>query len=365
MADYNRNRQDSYRQQYDWNDDTGRQRNYEDEPNYTNTENRGHRDSGRSSSMNSGDGGWQSRYERQMNSAREGDYESGYNNPRQYGRQSDDYNSGTGQRGLSSSYSDFGGDYSRGSSRNLYDRGNQGMGRRDFENRENRLGGANYDRYGDYGRYDQNRSGHGGWSSQSNMGRSNMGRSDYGRSDWRRSEHGNRDYDDHRNRNYGSNDSEERSWWDRTSDEVSSWFGDEDAERRRQQDRRGEYRGKGPKNYSRSDDRIKEDVNDRLSDDPFIDASEIDVSISNGEVTLTGTVDHRSTKRRAEDLAESVSGVKNVENRLRVTQSMGSQNTGVSGMSGSSGTSSGTTGSQSSSPIPGSQRGRKETSTPY
>lgn len=315
--------------------------------------------------MNSGDGGWQSRYERQMSSAREGDYESGHNNPRQSGRQSEDYNWGTGQRGLSSAYSDFGGDYSRGSSRNLYDRGNQGMGRRDFENRENRLGGANYDRYGDYGRYEQNRGGHGGWSSQRNQGGSgSMGRSDYGRSDWRPSDQGNRDYDrDYRNRNYGSGDSDERSWWDRTTDEVSSWFGDEDAERRRQQDRRGEYRGKGPKNYSRSDDRIKEDVNDRLSDDPFIDASDIDVSISNGEVTLTGTVDHRSTKRRAEDLAEAVSGVKNVENRLRV-QSTGSQTSGLSGMSGSSsGTSSGSTGSQSSSPIPGSQRGRKETTS--
>ena len=362
MADYNRNRQDSYRQQYDGNDDYGRQRNYEDEPNYTNTENRGHRDSGRSSSMSSGDGGWQSRYERQMGSGREGDYESGHN-PRQYGRQSDDYNSGTGQRGLSSAYSDFGGDYSRGSSRNLYDRGNQGMGRRDFENRENRLGGANYDRYGDYGRYDQNRGGHGGWSSQSNWGRSNMGRSDYGRSDWRQSDQGNRDYerDDYRNRNYGTGDQEERSWWDRTTDEVSSWFGDDEAERRRQQDRiRGEYRGKGPKNYSRSDERIKEDVNDRLSDDPFIDASDIDVSVSNGEVTLTGKVDHRSTKRRAEDLAESVSGVKNVENRLRVSQSMGSE---TSGMSGSSSGTSGSTESQSSSPIPGSQRGRKETTS--
>ena len=107
-------------------------------------------------------------------------------------------------------------------------------------------------------------------------------------------------------------------------------FGDEDAERRRERDRtlRGMYRGKGPRNYSRSDERVKEDVNDRLSDDPFVDASDIDVTVTNGEVTLTGTVDHRSTKRRAEDLAESVSGVKNVENRLRVSQYSGSQYSG-------------------------------------
>jgi Flp pilus assembly secretin CpaC len=78
------------------------------------------------------------------------------------------------------------------------------------------------------------------------------------------------------------------------------------------------HKGRGPKNYQRSDERIKEDINDRLSDDWFIDASEIDVTVSSGEVTLTGTVDDRSDKRRAEDIAESVSGVKQVENRLRI-----------------------------------------------
>lgn len=42
--------------------------------------------------------------------------------------------------------------------------------------------------------------------------------------------------------------------------------------------------------------------------------------VENTEVTLTGTVRNRNDKRRAEDLAESVSGVSNVENRLRVKQ---------------------------------------------
>lgn len=115
------------------------------------------------------------------------------------------------------------------------------------------------------------------------------------------------------------------------------------------------HRGKGPRNYTRSDDRMKEDINDRLSDDPFVDASDVDVSVSNGEVTLTGTVDHRSTKRRAEDLAEAVSGVRNVENRLRVAHVSGSQASGMNSPSGS-------TGSQSSSPIPGSERRTRETS---
>jgi osmotically-inducible protein OsmY len=114
---------------------------------------------------------------------------------------------------------------------------------------------------------------------------------------------------------------EDRGWLDRVSDRVASWFGDEDAERRRRQDERREYRGRGPKGYRRSDERIKEDVNDRLSDDYNLDASNIEVAVENTEVVLTGTVESRYDKRRAEDVAESVSGVTNVENRLRVKQS--------------------------------------------
>lgn len=114
---------------------------------------------------------------------------------------------------------------------------------------------------------------------------------------------------------------EDRGWWDRASDAVASWFGDEEAERRRRMDeQRAHRRGRGPKGYRRSDERIKEDVNDRLGDDYYIDASDIEVAVENSEVTLTGTVKSRTDKRRAEDIAESVSGVTNVENRLRVKQ---------------------------------------------
>lgn len=76
--------------------------------------------------------------------------------------------------------------------------------------------------------------------------------------------------------------------------------------------------GKGPKGYTRSDDRIKEDVCDCLTDDHHVDASSIEVQVRNGEVTLGGTVDSRETKRRAEDLVERASGVKHVQNNLRV-----------------------------------------------
>lgn len=78
------------------------------------------------------------------------------------------------------------------------------------------------------------------------------------------------------------------------------------------------HRGKGPKGYSRSDERILEDVNDRLSDDPYIDASDIDVKVENGIAILSGHVESRDAKKRAENIAESVRGIKDVENRLRI-----------------------------------------------
>jgi osmotically-inducible protein OsmY len=81
--------------------------------------------------------------------------------------------------------------------------------------------------------------------------------------------------------------------------------------------RYGLHRGKGPRNYVRSDERIREDILDKLTDDPYIDASEIEVTVQSGEVTLMGLVNERSDKRHAEDIAESVSGVKYVENRLK------------------------------------------------
>jgi osmotically-inducible protein OsmY len=118
----------------------------------------------------------------------------------------------------------------------------------------------------------------------------------------------------------------DRGFLERAGDEVATWFGSDAAERRRRQDaREGDegaqhHRGKGPKGYVRSDDRIREDVQDRLTDDPYLDATEIEVVVGSGEVTLNGTVNSRDDKRRAEDIVDRVSGVKHVQNNLRVQQ---------------------------------------------
>lgn len=109
---------------------------------------------------------------------------------------------------------------------------------------------------------------------------------------------------------------EERTWFDRARDEVSSWMGDQDALHRREAD--GEHRGRGPKGYRRSDERIREDVSDRLTDDSWLNAEGIEVAVSGGDVTLSGEVRSREDKKRAEALAESVPGVDNVQNNLRI-----------------------------------------------
>lgn len=93
--------------------------------------------------------------------------------------------------------------------------------------------------------------------------------------------------------------------------------------------RRGEHQGRGPRNYQRSDDRIREDISERLTDDPLIDASEIEITVQNREVTLGGNVRDRNEKRRAEDIAEAVSGVSHVQNNLRVGQRQGQHQTGT------------------------------------
>jgi osmotically-inducible protein OsmY len=80
----------------------------------------------------------------------------------------------------------------------------------------------------------------------------------------------------------------------------------------------GQYRGRGPRGYRRGDERILEEVCDRLTDDSRIDASDIDVQVKEGEVTLAGSVRSRDEKRYTEDLVERISGVRDVSNNLKV-----------------------------------------------
>ena len=80
----------------------------------------------------------------------------------------------------------------------------------------------------------------------------------------------------------------------------------------------GPYTGRGPRGYRRADERIHEDVCDRLTEAGDVDATDIEVKVVAGVVTLSGSVTSRIAKRRAEDLAEGVRGVNDVQNQLRI-----------------------------------------------
>jgi hypothetical protein len=80
----------------------------------------------------------------------------------------------------------------------------------------------------------------------------------------------------------------------------------------------GPYTGRGPKGYRRSDERIYEEVCERLTQHGMIDASEIEVSVNQGVVTLTGTVEERQTMRLVEGVVGSVMGVTDVQNQLGI-----------------------------------------------
>jgi len=68
----------------------------------------------------------------------------------------------------------------------------------------------------------------------------------------------------------------------------------------------------------RSDEAIREVVNECLTDHDELDATDIEVKVENAEVTLHGVVTSRREKRIAEDVARSCGGVQDVHNRLTI-----------------------------------------------
>ncbi|MBL8771976.1 MAG: BON domain-containing protein [Phenylobacterium sp.] len=188
-----------------------------------------------------------------------------------------------------------------GTSRGRYDQDYDAM-RRDIDERRRRTfsggtGGYDYERgYGDGGR-ERHLSGYGSGA--------------YDDRDTGRGREGGRDFEDHA-RDAGD-------FLRRTGEKVKSWFSDmgRDDDDGRFAASRG-ARGLGPKGYKRSDERISEEVHQRLTDDSWLDASNINVSVSGGEVTLSGTVDSREAKHRAERVVEDLSGVNHVQNNLRI-----------------------------------------------
>lgn len=83
------------------------------------------------------------------------------------------------------------------------------------------------------------------------------------------------------------------------------------------QGRASSHRGVGPRGYVRSDERLRELICERLTE-ADLDASDIDVQVNEGTVTLEGSVPDRGTRHQAEDLVDDCGGVKDIQNHLRV-----------------------------------------------
>jgi hypothetical protein len=79
-----------------------------------------------------------------------------------------------------------------------------------------------------------------------------------------------------------------------------------------------DYSGIGPTNYRRSDDRIHDDASDALYRCPELDASDIEVTVKDGIVTLNGFVETRLDKKVAEMTVEPIPGVIDIDNRLTI-----------------------------------------------
>lgn len=93
---------------------------------------------------------------------------------------------------------------------------------------------------------------------------------------------------------------------------------------RRFRQARGRQSGRGPRRVEEAealgdeDARIRSEVSACLTEDWYVDGTEISVSVADGEVTLEGVVENRAEKRLAEDCADSVEGVVDVHNNLRI-----------------------------------------------
>lgn len=111
--------------------------------------------------------------------------------------------------------------------------------------------------------------------------------------------------------------------------------------------RSGSMRGSAPKNYKKSDDRVRDDVSERLVNEGY-DCSDMEVNCQNGIVTLTGEVCNRDVKHGMERSASNVHGVQDVQNQMRVKGRQSGEIESKNWSSGSGSSGSGSSGSSSS-----------------
>jgi osmotically-inducible protein OsmY len=176
--------------------------------------------------------------------------------------------------------------------------GNQGRMSQDYnQGNQGRMSQGNQD-YGHQGQGNQGRMSQDYSHGQGNQGRFNAGNQDYGhpgQASQGRFNAGNQDYGQGQGnfQGYGNQGS-------RGSTENQG------------------MKGRPPRGYKRSDERIQDDICDRLMQQGHIDVGDIEVKVEGGEVTLSGTIESRALKHTVENLVDAVSGVQEIHNQLRV-----------------------------------------------
>jgi len=310
-------------------------------------------------------------FRRDASSGRDRSYASDYQNRDQYQQRSNDYGQSRSSSGsYTGSYgNDYGGSY--GSS-NYGDRDGQRLGQQEWNRSVGsyRQGGQNYGGQ-DYARQGAARQdyGRGGeWDNRSQLGSyspswqssaqpsgyrtplrsdtlNDWGPSYQGENPLRSQEHNRQEW----NRTLGTGNSARPSYGQPNYGQSSygreeEGWGEQIRHAGQQVVNRVKRAFRGPKGYKRSDERIREDVNDRLAQQFDFDPSDVEVQVSGGEVTLTGTVQSRHEKFIAEEIADDVSGVSEVHNQLRVRRE---------DLTSTSATSSGTTTTASSTLVEG------------
>jgi hypothetical protein len=93
----------------------------------------------------------------------------------------------------------------------------------------------------------------------------------------------------------------------------------------------------GPKGYTRSDDRLREDISERLMMADSVDSSDVTVSVKDAKVTLEGRVPDRRMKHAIEDLVDNCPGVQDIDNRIRVGRPATTPTTATTGATGATG----------------------------
>jgi hyperosmotically inducible protein len=68
-----------------------------------------------------------------------------------------------------------------------------------------------------------------------------------------------------------------------------------------------------------ADDKIYDQVRQRLANDPDVKGAGFQVTVKNGAVTIEGSVRDSRGKEKAEKIAKKVKGVTSVNNQLKIT----------------------------------------------